>query len=190
LWLGGKERAAMEAILRAIATLQERLEQMVDFTRPLELKPQPVGVEALIESATQEVAQQCDERHIRVVTEIPEDVSGLKGDPDRLKEALLQILINSIEAMPDGGTITVMARMQAGRKGVRIEVRDTGGGVASEHVKEVGRPFFTMKAAGVGLGVAIARRILAAHGGSFEFHSTEGKGSTATMTLPATPRRG
>ena len=120
----------------------------------------------------------------------PDDPPGLQGDPERLKEALLQLLLNSMEAMPEGGTVTVRAVAEPGRKGVRIEVRDTGEGVAPEHVKEVGRPFFTMKAAGVGLGVAIVRRILGAHGGSFEFRSVEGEGSTAIVTLPTRPRRG
>ena len=74
-------------------------------------------------------------------------------------------------------------------KGVRIEISDTGTGVAREHIKEIGRPFFTTKAGGIGLGAATAKRIVTAHGGSYEFRSTEGAGSTTTLTIPTEGQR-
>jgi len=182
-FIGSGERRSMEAVLRAVGGLRERLSRLVDFTRPLGLSVEPLDAEGLLAAVRSEVAARCEGKGIRIVVDPGAGPKRLRGDAERLKEALLQLALNSIEAMPSGGTLTLAAG--AGReKGVALSVSDTGAGLAPEHVREVGRPFFTTKPEGVGLGVAIAKRIARAHGGSFAFRSSAGSGSTAVLDLP------
>ncbi|MFA5141209.1 MAG: ATP-binding protein, partial [Elusimicrobiota bacterium] len=184
-FIGSGERRSMEAVLRAVGNLRERLAQLVDFTRPLGLSMKPVEAGDLLAAVRSEVAAQCEAKGIRVVTGPSEGVGRLRGDAEKLKEALLQLALNAVEAMPSGGTLTLAAGAGREGKGVALSVSDTGAGLAPEHVKEVGRPFFTTKPGGVGLGVAIAKRIAKAHGGGFAFRSTPGAGSTAVLDLPS-----
>lgn len=177
----------MEAILRAIENLHERLEQLVEYTRPLVLEEERVVVSEWIEEARAAIAKRCEDLGVGVSIEVDENLPELTGDPAKLREALLHLMINGIEATPEGGTLRVRASAP-GKKKVRVEVLDEGGGLPPEHAKEVGVPFFTTKAGGVGLGVAIAKRIATAHGGSFEFRSEVGEGSAAAITLPAGKR--
>jgi signal transduction histidine kinase len=188
-WVAPAEKRAMEAVLRAIENLKERLEQLVDFTQPLRLKTERVDPRVCVERALAEVEAQCRGKGVRVVQRIVEGIPAIKADASGLREALLNLLVNAIEAMPRGGTLTVSARYDEAEGAVRIEAEDTGVGVAPEHLKDVGRPFFTTKPGGVGLGFAISRRILAAHGGTLEFESRPGAGSRAVMTLPVRAER-
>ncbi|MEK7656719.1 MAG: ATP-binding protein, partial [Elusimicrobiota bacterium] len=175
-WTSAKEKRTMEAILRAVENLRERLDQLVDFTRPVGLKLGRVEPRRLVEKAIAEVDAQCRARGIRIVRSVARGLPELKGDGERMREAVLNLLLNAVEAMPRGGTLGVGASQSEKEGTMTIEVSDTGGGVAPEHMKEVGRPFFTTKPGGVGLGVAIVKRIVAAHGGRFEFESKPGAG--------------
>lgn len=106
----------------------------------------------------------------------------VEADRLRLGEALLNLVANAIEATPPGGEVLVEVR--GGATGVEILVRDTGRGMTPEVVRRVGTPFFTTREEGSGLGVALARAAIAAHGGVLRYESAPGKGTTARATLP------
>jgi two-component system, NtrC family, sensor histidine kinase HydH len=106
----------------------------------------------------------------------------VEADPRRLREALLNLVANGIEATPPGGEVIVEVRPAAEQ--VEIVVRDTGRGMAPETLRRVGTPFFTTREEGTGLGVALARSVIALHGGSVRYESEPGKGTTVRATLP------
>ena len=112
--------------------------------------------------------------------------ASVEGDPRRLREALLNLVANAIEATPPGGEVAVEVRPVGDQ--VEIEVRDTGRGIAPETLRRLGTPFFTTRAEGTGLGVALARSVIAQHGGALRYESEPGKGTTARATLPSGAR--
>ncbi len=106
----------------------------------------------------------------------------VEAEPRRLEEAVMNLVANAIEATPPGGAVVVEVR-QAGED-VELAVRDTGRGMARETLARVGTPFFTTRQHGSGLGVVLARSVLAEHGGSLRYESAPGKGTTAVARLP------
>jgi signal transduction histidine kinase len=106
----------------------------------------------------------------------------LLGDPQRLKQVLLNLCRNAIEAMPAGGLLTLRARCQDGE--VVLEVSDTGVGIPADALERVFEPFYTTKEAGTGLGLAVCRRIVEAHGGRLSVRSQPDRGTTIQVHLP------
>jgi signal transduction histidine kinase len=110
----------------------------------------------------------------------------LQVDAQLLRQALVNVLNNALEAMPRGGSLTIEARRQEreGRSWARISIRDTGQGVPPELLPRVFEPFFTTKASGTGVGLAIVKRVVEAHGGKVEAHCGRGRGMTVALWLP------
>jgi two-component system, NtrC family, sensor histidine kinase HydH len=104
------------------------------------------------------------------------------ADPRRLREAVVNLVANAIEAAAPGGEVVVHVRAQ--REGAEIVVRDTGRGMPDHVLRRIGTPFFTTREHGSGLGVALARSAIALHGGALHYESEPGRGTTATVTLP------
>jgi signal transduction histidine kinase len=106
----------------------------------------------------------------------------VQGDPRRLKEALINLVSNAIEATPTGGSVAL--RVRNGGTGVQLEVQDSGRGITPDDLERLGTSFFTTRPNGTGLGVVLAQGVIAQHGGSLAYASAVGKGTTATITLP------
>src|SRR5262249_32181963 len=109
----------------------------------------------------------------------------LAADARLLKEAIVNVVCNAIEATPRGGHVTVTYHL--GDRGASIVVRDTGRGMTKDIATRVGTPFFTTREGGTGLGVAIAKTAIAQHGGTLEYQSTPGVGTIAKIALPIIP---
>jgi len=119
------------------------------------------------------------------VQDLSEDQPTLRVDPDRMKRVFINLIENAIDAMPQGGTLTVSSRKFDGN--VEIVLTDTGSGISEKVMKNLWKPLQTTKAKGLGLGLAICRRIVDAHGGSISVKSEVGRGTTLTMQLPIRP---
>jgi len=102
-----------------------------------------------------------------------------------LHHALVNLVRNAIQAMPTGGTVTVSAQPAPGDGQFLLTISDTGVGLTAEDLKRLGEPFFTQRSGGVGLGFALARRIVTEHGGTLDASSTPGRGTTVAIRLPA-----
>jgi signal transduction histidine kinase len=103
-------------------------------------------------------------------------------DSDQVTQVLINLVRNAIEAMPNGGTLTIRAAAVDGW--VHTRVIDTGMGISDENMKKIFQPLFTTKTRGIGLGLAICRRLAEANGGVLTVESREGEGATFTLTLP------
>jgi len=117
-----------------------------------------------------------------VITEF-QPVSPVRANAADLRRVFTNLIVNAIQAMPEGGQLTLHCEEHGGR--VHARVQDTGSGIPSEQQKKIFLPYFTTKATGTGLGLSTAQRMLLAHGGDISFHSEPGKGSTFTVDLPA-----
>jgi two-component system, NtrC family, sensor kinase len=122
------------------------------------------------------------ELHLNVNQELPH----VRCDPGQIEQVILALMMNAIDAMPNGGNLTVTSRKAANSGNVQIEVRDDGVGMPRDVLAKMFEPFFTTKehGRGLGLGLAISRNIVDRHGGRIEVASERGHGTTFTITLP------
>ena len=134
-----------------------------------------------------ETAFEC--KRIRVVTHLPAHLPPVAMDADHMAEVFTHVLRNAMETSSEDGTVHIRAHYDIRHKSVRLDVADNGIGIPPENMKQIGQPFFTTKAGGVGLSLAITKRILTAHGGSFDFESRPDGGSTFVLRLPLLARR-
>ncbi len=116
--------------------------------------------------------------------EIEEDLSPVWFDSDRMKEVLVNLAQNAIQATPPGGRVTLKA--SGNGENVKIQVTDTGNGIPPANLDKIFSPFFTTKADGNGIGLAVSKEVVEAHGGKIEVHSSEGVGTRFTIILPVT----
>jgi signal transduction histidine kinase len=173
-------RARLEVVDGEVNRIQSILEGYLSFSRPLEtLRPEPVALGPLVDEVLAILEGRAE--GARVALRRIGDAE-ITADPRRLKEALLNLFANAIEATPPGGSVE--ARVDAAGAGARIEVRDTGRGMPPEVLARLGTPFFTTRERGTGLGVLLARGVFAQHGGKLEYASEPGHGTVATGTLP------
>jgi signal transduction histidine kinase len=112
------------------------------------------------------------------------------ADAQQMHQVFLNILLNALQAMPRGGTLTLRTIPEPTGPpwtGVRIEIADTGDGIPAKYLHQIFEPFFTTKEEGTGLGLSVSRRIIAAHGGELSVESTEGQGTRFMVRLPTRP---
>ena len=161
--------------------MQEIMQGYLSSRRPLEeMAPALVHLGPLVSETLLVLSTRADAAHVRLSSR---GDAFLKADPRRLKEALLNLVANGIEATPPGGEVVVEVRPRADQ--IEILVRDTGRGIPPETLRRLGEPFFTTREEGNGLGVALARSVIALHGGSLCYESEPGKGTTVTAKLPS-----
>jgi PAS domain S-box-containing protein len=153
--------------------------------RPLPLKRKLVELHPLIEETLKPLEPILASPRVQVNVVLDPLLPPLSADPTLLGQALLNLITNAVKAMPEGGTLTVAARMRQ-NEFVEIAVSDTGVGIAQEHLHRIFEPFFTIKPTGegMGLGLTITSRIVQDHGGRVEVKSEVGKGSTFRVLLP------
>ncbi|MCD6397358.1 MAG: MCP four helix bundle domain-containing protein [Spirochaetaceae bacterium] len=122
-------------------------------------------------------------RNVKVNTEIPRDLPPVFIDPAQIDQVLDNLVTNACQAMPDGGKLTISARVE--NKKISLSISDTGCGISNENIKKLFEPLFTTKARGIGLGLTLSKNLVEINGGSLEVKSKEGVGSTFTVILPA-----
>jgi signal transduction histidine kinase len=173
----------LRTIQEQVARISKIMQTLVNMARPRESKRIPVPLASVVESTLGFIEDRLAKRKIELSLDASEAVT-VSGDPERLQQLLLNLLLNAVDSMPDGGELHV--RLTRGDGGARIEIEDTGTGIATKHVDRIYEPFFTTKGAGdgSGLGLAICRGIAEDHGGSIAVHSVEGEGTTFEVELP------
>jgi signal transduction histidine kinase len=175
-----QERLAVVA--SEISRMETILNEYLSFSRPLEdLRPEALDVSAIARDVLDVLAGRADQAGVTMT--LDGGATAVHGDARRLKEALINLVANAIEATPSGGTVAL--RLRNGGGGVVLEVRDSGRGIAPEDLERIGTSFFTTRPNGTGLGVVLAQGVINQHGGTLTYKSTVGHGTTATITLPA-----
>jgi signal transduction histidine kinase len=189
--LQGETRRELEEsieIARAeISRLDSIVTQFLRAIRPTRPQFHPENVNAIIEEAVRFFAPEIKDRDIVVDQELRSDLPMLELDRDQMKQALYNVIKNSLEAMNRRGILRIRSDMDDTH--VLIRFSDTGGGISAENLSRVYEPYFTTKSTGSGLGLLIVRRIVREHGGELSIQSTDGKGLTLTIRLPYIHRR-
>jgi len=180
----GNEHLA-NIIVEETGRLDAIVREFLDFARPQEPKMSPGSVNELLIKIFTFMEAELENDRIRLVSLLGEDLPQVAFDQNLLHRALLNILVNSLQAMPEGGTLTVKTAYDKGASALRIEVSDTGVGIAPDKQEHIFTPFYTDKHRGTGLGLAIVRNIIDGHGGTIAVQSRQGEGATFTITLPA-----
>jgi signal transduction histidine kinase len=162
--------------------LNRIVDDLLDFARPASPLLQPVPLEQLLQEAVRTATS--GEPQVRVEWALEPDVPPIPVDERMMRQAFLNLALNAVQAMPQGGTLRVSARRCPEQPGALVEFSDTGFGIPPELRERLFKPFFTTKATGTGLGLAIVQRTLDAHSGRIQIDSPPGGGTTFRLTLP------
>jgi two-component system NtrC family sensor kinase len=166
------------------------VKNLLTFARQAPLNPQKNDLGGVVERCLLLVGHQCDLQQVDVESHLDPRIPSIYCDASQIQQVLLALLMNAVEAMPQGGRLKVETVYQPERREARIIVSDDGMGIPEDVLPHIFEPFFTTKAEGkgVGLGLAIALGIVQQHGGNIEVSSTPQKGTTFTVTLPEEPK--
>ena len=172
-----------ELMLGEVHRLNSIVEQFLSLARPLEIKPEALRVQDVLNELATLVEGEAQQSKVQIRVVAPLTLPPLKADREYLRQTLLNLILNGLQAMPEGGTLTLKANTSNGN--FLISVTDTGIGIAPENRRRIFEPYFTTKAKGSGLGLAIARRIIEAHGGTITvFSETTDQGCCFQISLP------
>jgi signal transduction histidine kinase len=177
-----RKLARVQKIERELSHLKSVVIDFLDFTRRVPLEKAPIDLATYLEEAVALVASEAEGGPVRTEVRVSPEASRVVADPDKLRRVLLNLLRNSLQAMPEGGTLSVSTAREGGF--VLLTVRDTGVGMSEEVQREVFTPFFTTRERGTGLGLAFVKKIIEEHGGTVQLRSAPGEGTSVTLCLP------
>jgi signal transduction histidine kinase len=182
---GESDRAAFESLIENIKKEIQRVsgfaESFLQYGRPLELNLQKTAIGELLDDVVSLVMAKAQKEQI-VLRQEYDDLPELFLDGEFIKTCLYNVILNAFQAMPSGGTLTIRTKIHEER--LHISVEDSGVGISEEKAARIFDPFFTTKGKGLGLGLALTKRIIEEHRGKVDFKSVPGKGSMVTMILP------
>ena len=175
-------RRHMDIIGNEIHRLDRVVQILVDFTRPRDLKLEQVDLRRLLEDVALLAAPDAEQHGVKLSRNFTAEPLHVKVDTDFMKQAILNIVINGVQAMMGGGELTISARRDEGM--VLTEIRDTGGGIPKEVQEKIFELYFTTKKDGSGIGLAQTYQILQWHYGTVDFETVEGHGTTFRLRIP------
>jgi signal transduction histidine kinase len=178
---------------RQLDRIGEIVEKLLNLSKPGKLEKQKIDVNSVLEDIIKLVGKQASSHQVQIVKEL-RPVSGITADPGQLTQAFLNLILNGIQAMPSGGTLEIKTRT-TGEGQIAVEIIDTGIGIPKDKIEKIFDPFYTTKESGVGLGLAVTKKIIDDHKGKIEVESPpplnelrragdEGKGTKFTVILP------
>jgi two-component system NtrC family sensor kinase len=182
------QKAVLDEVLSQVERMDKAVRNLLSFARPPEPKLTLVDVNELIDKLFDFLAPQFAKQHIMAERRLAADLPWLTLDPDLMQQALINIALNAIQAMPEGGKFIIETRAvlpaEGARGTVEIICADTGKGINQENMTKIFGPFFTTRQQGTGLGLAITQRIIEQHKGEIKVSSIPGKGAIFTITFP------
>jgi len=176
------DQGLIQRALMEIERLEGLVNELLNFASLPDTRLAPGDVAVVLRDTLFLVNKQFEKQKVVLRQDVPEHLPLPRMDADRLKQAVLNLLTNALDAMPDGGELIVAA--QRSDKGVRLIVSDTGSGIPSDRISLIFEPFYTTKGEGTGLGLSITHTIITSHGGQIEVQSRQGGGTTFTIDLP------
>ncbi len=178
------EHETATLLIQEVERMNRTISELLSFARPAPLELAKVDIRALLEQQVRLLAADTASDRIVFVLEIDENLIPVAADQDRLKQVILNILLNGVQAMDNRGTLTVGAWNNPDNQTVVLTVTDTGIGMNEETLSQVFFPYFTTKSKGTGIGLALSQKVIADHGGTIHLSSVRGQGTTVTVELP------
>jgi two-component system sensor histidine kinase HydH len=180
----GTEFEAARLLTDEVDRLNRSISELLDYARPARLATEQTSIEQLVSKAVSLIRADAEGAHISIAEQYDASAQTVSVDPDKVTQVILNICLNSIQAMAAGGDMSIISR--ATELGIEIEIGDSGPGLKPELLEKAFEPYYTTKKDGTGLGLAMSRKIIEDHGGSITLYSTEGAGTTAVIFLPFT----
>jgi two-component system, NtrC family, nitrogen regulation sensor histidine kinase GlnL len=183
-------------LLTEVDRVNRIIEMLLDLGRPVTIRPMPVNLHQLLERVALLTEETARERRVTIVRRYDPSLPPILGDEDRLTQVFHNLVRNAIDAMADGGQLTLATRvsmnplfgkvdMGAGQRSMaQVQVVDEGSGIPAAERARIFDPFFTTKERGLGLGLAICHQVMEQHRGAIQVESEEGRGTTVTCFLP------
>jgi signal transduction histidine kinase len=180
----------LQTIITQVERITKVMNQLLAFARRKSPERVPLALHEVLEHSLEMFEQRFGHSRIDVTLDTDDSCPNILADPDQLSQVLINLIMNAIHAMPEGGNLRIGITSDGDR--VKLTVADSGHGIPPDALKKVFEPFFTTKefGKGTGLGLTVVKGILEEHGGSIDVESEEGKGTTFTIVLPAGPARG
>jgi len=189
-----EDKAVLQKVVAEITQLEGLMKSFLNFTKPQKPRLESVNVNQVLNTTLafhlkHQVAGMGGSGKLEIVKEFGE-LPPTQADPTQLQQVFLNLFLNALHAMPQGGTLGVRSCLEEDGKAIRIEVSDTGSGIRDEHINKVFQPFFTTKPKGTGLGLAISRQMVEQHGGTIDVANRPGGGVLFTIRLPVKAEAG
>jgi len=183
---GSEDHKYSEVMIKEVERLNRVISNLLDFARPKDPVKEITAITDLINHNIELIKDDANSRKIEVMAEIEKGIPSLSLDKDQITQVLLNIELNALDAMQEGGTLSIRCFMDEVRKAIIVEIEDTGQGVPEEELPRIFDPFYTTKKKGTGLGLAIAHRVVENHNGTISVKSSMGEGTTFRIELPST----
>jgi signal transduction histidine kinase len=172
----------LEIIISEVERLEKLISGILDYSKETKLFSAKVDLNRIVQETLEVLEEKLKSCNIQLKTKFSKDIKEVKLDPQRIKQVLFNLIANAIEAMPQGGSLTITTQKK--KKSVKLEIEDTGKGITDEGMKNLFIPFYTSKPRGSGLGLAVSKKIIADHNGAIEVQSQVNVGTKFTILLP------
>jgi len=188
--LSESDREVLTKVIDEVRRIEVLLRGLLNFAKPPVPHFAPAKINHIIDICimfsvrTPSHPAFSDTNEVTVVKNFDDNIPTIMADQLQLQQVLLNLLLNAIDAMPGGGTLTINTAVGVDNSSIKIEIADSGQGISDRDMNRIFQPFFTTKSRGTGMGLAITRRIIEEHGGSISVSSEYGRGTTFTIVLP------
>ncbi|HUN54738.1 MAG TPA: ATP-binding protein [Smithella sp.] len=176
------DQQTADIMIGEVERLNRVVGQLIEFARPMELKKEDVQFTELAQHAVKLIAAEAQKKQISIEIEAAAEMPLMKVDPDKIKQVLLNIFLNSLAALQDGGKLKIKISPLANN--LEVIISDNGTGIEKMDLPRIYDPYFTSKPAGTGLGLAVVQKIMEAHGGNIKLESVAGKGTEVFLNFP------
>ena len=186
---GSEEERYSDIMIEEVERLDRVVQELLDFARPVKPDRKSIAPNTIVEEALALVSEDAQFKRVTIEKKLPEGLPDVLVDPMQMRQAILNVFLNAIEAMNDGGTLTIETAGTDSADGpptVTLSVADTGVGMSAEEVEKLFEPFYTTKPSGTGLGMTVVSRIVEQNGGRIGVRSEPGEGTTFSLVLPVT----
>jgi two-component system sensor histidine kinase AtoS len=188
-YLSEEDRSVLFKVIDEIKRIEGLIKGLLNFARPPMPQLTNTDVNSVLDTAAQLVLKNSfhapgEPGAITLVKEFGPALPEIMGDPMQLKQVFMNLLLNAVDAMPEGGTLVLKTTLNEAAHTVTVDISDTGKGIDASVRDKIFQPFFTTKAKGTGLGLAISKRLIEEHGGTIGIESSKGGGSTFRISLP------
>jgi signal transduction histidine kinase len=180
-------KKGLQTIVAQVERITRVMNQLLSFARRKPPRPGPLRLQAVVETSLEMFHERLSNHQVQVDLQVDAGSPNVLGDSDQISQVMINLIMNALHAMPEGGTLRIALGSEKGM--AKLTVSDTGHGISDDVVKKIFDPFFTTKefGKGTGLGLTVVKGIIEEHHGSIEVESEPGKGTTFTVLLPKSP---
>ncbi len=177
-------RHTAEDIIAQVDRVEKWVRDLLTSSQPLRNIQTPVQINELIRENLHHVEKELEKQGIKLLLDLKEPLPLIQADAGLLGQMLNSLISNALEAMPNGGTLTVDSKSPEDRSRIEIKIIDSGSGIPKDQIEKMFKPFVTLKQKGLGMGLYLAKRTVERHGGTINLSSVEGQGTTILLKLP------